>query len=223
MTFCENIRQETAFYFEASFDHPFVRGIAKGDLPLETFAYYIAQDAYYLKHYAKVLALAAAKVTNAEDMPFFLEMARYIHEAELDIHRTTFQTLNIDPQFEAAPAAVNYVNYLYRVVQDGDIAEVMAAILPCPWLYQEIGQRFKYAKPSEPLYQQWLDVYSSDEMATSVANQQQLMDRLATAAPEKAVKLAQHFKRSCFYEWQFWEMAWTAQDWTKEVQLHESR
>lgn len=61
MGFCEKVRKETDFYWEASFYHPFVQGIADGSLPAEKFKFYMLQDAYYLKHYTKVLVLQLQK------------------------------------------------------------------------------------------------------------------------------------------------------------------
>lgn len=45
-------------------DHPFVRGIANGTLPLESFIFYLKQDYLYLQHYARAAALAAYKGTS---------------------------------------------------------------------------------------------------------------------------------------------------------------
>lgn len=41
--------------------HPFVRGIADGTLPTESFVYYLKQDYLYLQHYARAAALASYK------------------------------------------------------------------------------------------------------------------------------------------------------------------
>lgn len=225
MGFCEKVRQETDFYWEASIAHPFVRGIADGTLVLEKFKMYMMQDAYYLKHYTKVLALAAAKATCDEDIQYFLNTAKFIHDAELELHRTTFRELGVTEEelanFEPAPAAYNYVSHMYSAVHNGDVAEAFAAILPCPWLYQEIGQYYKDAKPGVALYEQWIALYSSQEMVETIALQKTMMDRFAIEQPAKARVLTEHFKRSCYYEWMFWEMPWTLQDWTQEVYINE--
>ncbi|WP_342577482.1 thiaminase II [Psychrobacillus sp. FSL K6-2843] len=225
MEFCEKVRQETQFYWEASFNHPFVQGIADGSLPLEKFKFYMLQDAYYLKHYTKVLALAAAKATNDEDIQYFLNSARFIHEAELELHRTTFQDLNVTAEeienFEVAPATYNYVSHMYNAVHNGDVTEAFAAILPCPWLYQEIGQQLKYARPNIPLYAQWIALYASDEMLQSINKQKSMLNRFAKEQPMKQKVLKAHFEKSCYYEWMFWEMPWTMQNWTKGVYMNE--
>ncbi|MEG0474044.1 MAG: thiaminase II, partial [Solibacillus sp.] len=90
MTFCDEVRKETDLYWEGSFEHPFVKGLVDGTLPIEKFKYYMMQDAYYLKHYTKVLAIAASKAEHNDDISYYLDMARFINEAELELHRTVF-------------------------------------------------------------------------------------------------------------------------------------
>mgnify|MGYP001323216522 FL=1 len=221
MSFCEKVRRETDFYWEASLKHPFVQGIASGTLALDKFRYYMLQDAYYLKHYTKILAMLAAKASEAEDVEYFLGAARFVHEAELDLHRTTFQALQVSEEewenFEPAPTAYNYVSHMYQALFTGTLADAYAAILPCPWLYQEIGAALCGARPGVELYQQWIDLYSSEEMEQKIARQKAMMDRFASMPGNDERTLTEHFKRSCYYEWQFWEMAWTKQDWKQEV------
>ena len=134
MTFCEEVRKETNLYWQGSFEHPFVKGIVDGTLPLEKFKFYMMQDAYYLKHYTKVLAIAASKAETNEDITFFLETARYINEAELELHRTVFQELGVteeeEAHFEPAPAAYNYVCHMYNAAHNGDVAEAFCSHVP---------------------------------------------------------------------------------------------
>lgn len=224
MNFCEEVRKETDLFWKASFQHPFVKGIVDGSLSVEKFKMYMLQDAYYLKHYTKVLAIASSKAERAEDIQYFIQTAQYVHQAELDLHRTTFQELGVTEEdlesFEPAPAAYNYVSHMYNAAHNGDVAEAFAAMFPCPWLYQEIGQLYRSAKPGVPLYQQWIDLYSSDSMQEKIEQQKQMMNRFAEESSSKLAILKSHFKKSCYYEWQFWEMPWTMQYWEKELSVH---
>ena len=221
MDFCEKARRETDYFWEASLNHPFVQGIANGTLPLEKFKFYMLHDAYYLKHYTKLLAMLAAKATEDEDVAYFLETANFIREAELELHRTTFKVLQVTDgdleRFEPAPAAYNYVSHMYQAFFLGTIAHAYAAILPCPWLYQEIGVALRKANPNDALYEQWIDLYASTEMVQTIAKQKAIMNRFAQMPGNDERELLAHFKRSCYYEWQFWEMSWTLQDWKQEV------
>ncbi|MEG0261153.1 MAG: thiaminase II [Lysinibacillus sp.] len=222
MTFCNELRKETDIYWEASFKHPFVQGIADGTLALEKFKYYMIQDAYYLKHYAKVLAFAAAKCDTPEEFSYYTDMAKFITEAELELHRSVFLELNVTEddlaQAEPAPNALNYINHMYSAVHNGDVAEAFAAMMPCPWLYLEIGQYYKDAKPGVKLYQDWIDMYSNDAFQETIQKQIQMMNSYAEkVSPAKLALLKTHFKNSCYYELLFWDMAWTKQNWLSEV------
>ncbi|MEL4025292.1 thiaminase II [Lysinibacillus endophyticus] len=221
MTFCEEVRKETDLYWEGSFNHPFVRGIVDGSLPIEKFKYYILQDAYYLKHYTKILAIAASKADTNDEITYFLNSARFINEAELELHRTVFKELEVTEeeieQFEPAPAAYNYVSHMYNAVHNGEVAEAFAAMFPCPWLYQEIGEKYKDAKPGVKLYEEWIAMYSNPEFKESVENQKAMMNRYAELHPEKVHIYKSHFLKSCYYEWKFWEMPWTLENWEQEV------
>ena len=224
MSFCHNIRKETDRYFEASFHHPFVKGMVDGTLPIEKFAYYMLQDAYYLKHYAKVLALTAVKAESGAYMDIFLEKAQFIQQSELALHATVFKELGIPEEkvnsFRPAPAAYNYISHMYQAVYNGDAAESLAAMLPCPWLYQEIGAYYRDTKPGVKVYEEWIQMYSDCAFERSVEEQIEMMDRYADENRHKSSILKEHFLRSCYYEWQFWEMSWTMQDWEREVGKH---
>ena len=64
MKFSEYLRTKVHASWNASFEHPFVTGVADGTLPLENFKYYVLNDAYYLSVFAKVQALGAAKAAD---------------------------------------------------------------------------------------------------------------------------------------------------------------
>ena len=57
--------------WRAVHDHPFVRGIGDGTLPVERFRYYIEQDFVFLHEYSRVLALAVAKGIELASMARF--------------------------------------------------------------------------------------------------------------------------------------------------------
>ncbi|TSI05203.1 thiaminase II [Lysinibacillus sp. BW-2-10] len=221
MSFCEEVRKETDVYWEGSFHHPFVKGIVNGTLPIEKFKYYMLQDAYYLKHYTKILAIAASKAETNEDITYFIQSAQFINESELELHRTVFKELNVTQQeidsFEPAPAAYNYISHMYNAAHNGDVAEAFAAMFPCPWLYQEIGEKYKDAQPGVKLYEEWIEMYSHPDFKEKIEFQKSMMDRYAVENPKKIQLFKAHFHKSCYFEWKFWEMAWTLETFESEV------
>ena len=61
MSFSKQLRQEADSIFEAIFAHPFVRGIASGDLQAEQLIHYVKQDFEYLNSFMQMYGTAISK------------------------------------------------------------------------------------------------------------------------------------------------------------------
>ena len=221
MTFCNEVRIECNDLWEASFNHPFVKGIAEGTLPLDVFKFYVMQDAYYLTHFAKVQAIGAVKATDLETTKRFAHHSEQTCAAEMALHESFMELLGVTEAdwavFEPSPSAYAYVSHMYRSTE-GDLADVLAAILPCYWLYYEIGERLKDAKPDHAIFQRWIATYGSEWFGELVNEQIDRMNQLAENLPEKRKQeLKDRFRRSSYYEWNFWEQAWTMETWAVNV------
>lgn len=222
MTFTDELRQKADPIWKASFDHPFVQGLGDSTLPLDRFRYYVLQDAYYLSHFAKMQALAAAKADLLEVTNRMAKHVQGTYEAELNLHRTFMKQLNISEKdqqsFEPAPTAYAYTSHMYRASQFGQLGDVIAAILPCYWLYAEIGEQLKDKTPKEPVYQTWIQAYHSDWFMTLVKEQIDRLDQLAeTASETEKERWTDLFLKSSQYEYLFWEMAYTLEKWPMEA------
>jgi thiaminase/transcriptional activator TenA len=218
MLFSERIRRAADESWEASFRHPFVTGVADGSLPVERFKYYVLQDAYYLSQFAKVQALGAAKAGDLYTSGRMAGHAQSTYQAELALHEKFGALLGITDEqrarFEPAPTAYAYTSHLLRAAYEGRLGDIVAAILPCYWLYCEIGERFKEARPEHPVYQEWVNAYGSDWFRTLVQEQIGRLDAIAErASEEERVRMERHFVISSRYELAFWEMAYRMESW----------
>lgn len=218
MKFTERIRQAADASWTMSFEHPFVRGIGDGSLPLDRFRCYVLNDAYYLSHFARVQALGAAK---ADDLFTSNRMAVHVqgtYEAELSLHEKFSKLLGITEEeqasFEPAPTAYAYTSHLYRAAYNGHLGDIIAALLPCYWLYYEIGERLAGSKPEEPIYQEWIAAYGGDWFRELVQEQIDRLDQLAEQATERdRERMQRHFVISSQYEYLFWDMAYRLEAW----------
>lgn len=222
MRFSEQLRERTKNSWNRSLNHPFVKGIVEGDLPLETFKNYIMQDIYYLKHYGKVHAFAAAHAEDFHVSASLAEKAKNTAEAELTVHKEHAEILNITDEdianFKPAPTAYAYTSHLYRASLSGSLAQIIAAILPCYWLYAEIGMKYKEAEPGEEIYRNWIQMYASDWFQESTQEMIDLMDDLASRSSEaEKEKITEQFVIAKEYELAFWEMSYTFEKWLSET------
>lgn len=218
MKFSEILRKEANHIWEASFQHPFVTGIADGSLSLDKFKYYVMQDAYYLSHFARVQSLGAAKANDLFTTSRLAAHAQGTYEAELSLHANFSKRLGITMEeqqnFEPAPTAYAYTSHLYRAASLGHLGDIIAALLPCYWLYYEIGERLKGSIPEEPIYQEWIAAYGGEWFRTLVEEQISRLDEIAEKVTEEdRMRMKQHFMLSSQYEYSFWEMAYRMEKW----------
>ncbi|MBM7585735.1 thiaminase/transcriptional activator TenA [Bacillus pakistanensis] len=218
MSFSQYLRKEADAIWEASFNHPFVKGIGDGTLSLENFRYYVLQDAYYLTHFSRVQALGAAKATDLATTASMAAHAQGTNEAELSLHENFSKRLGITDEerqnFKPAPTAYAYTSHMYRAAQFGHLGDIIAAILPCYWLYYEIGERLQECSPEESIYKDWIAAYGGEWFRELVEEQIQRLDDIAETVTESdRQRMKELFITSSIYELQFWEMAHTLEEW----------
>lgn len=204
--------------WQKSFSHPFVQGIKNGTLAMEKFRFYIKQDAYYVREFAKLHGMAAAQTDDADAVAKLLRIGVGLAEGELQLHQSVFQTLGISDQewaaFCPAPDAYAYISHLYHVVSKGKLGYTLAALMPCPWLYYEIGLHLKEARPKEKVFQDWIEQYSNEANGEHVAAERDLWDEVAGSADKaERDRMIHIFMQSSYYELQFWEMGGALSDW----------
>jgi thiaminase/transcriptional activator TenA len=212
--FTERLRADADVIWAAQHAHPFVRGIADGTLDAERFRHYVRQDYRFLVDYARTLALAAARAPSLEAAARFAELARETLTTEMDLHRAYAAEWGIEAaaleRERPGPTTRAYTDFLLRTAALGDVAELVAALLPCMWGYSELGQRLAEAPaPSEERYARWIALYASEEFATLAAWCRDLVDELADgagASTQEAMREA--FLASSRLELAFWEACW---------------
>lgn len=220
MKFSEQLRQEAEPIFEAIFSHPFVRGIGEGDVPKEVLIHYVKQDYEYLNAFMKVYGLAVSKCDNREDMAMFNEQISFVLNSEIHPHHNFCEVAGVeyeDLQGEPlAPTAHHYITHMLTVAHQGSLGEILAALLPCPWTYREIGEKImKDVQPdrAHPFYE-WISFYSDEKCALITKSFCERLDHWAEEASEREKqKMKDAFLKSCRLEYSFWEMAYTQQQW----------
>lgn len=216
--FTEKARALTIPHWEGSFTHPFIQELQDGSLGAEEFRYYLIQDRYYLEHFSRIHLLIAEKVADEEVKAMLLDGAKHLAEGEISIREGFFKELNItDEEIKntpIAPTAYNYVSHMYRQLVDGSLNSAVAGLLPCAWLYQEIGvELIKTGSPTS-LYQRWIETYSGEESKSEVAHQCAVLNRLyQSATKEEQEEMIEAFVISSRMEYLFWEMSYKLEKW----------
>ncbi|SKC68934.1 hydroxymethylpyrimidine/phosphomethylpyrimidine kinase [Plantibacter cousiniae] len=167
-------------------DHlPFVTRLADGTLDPARFAWYLQQDAIYLRAYSRVLARASALAPTAEEQVFWATGAAGSIEAEMELHRTWLSTYAVGGMdVEPSATTTAYLDHLHAATVDGDYGRVVAAVLPCYWIYQDLGERLVGASHAEHPYAAWLDTYADPAFAMANARAIEIVAGAAARADE---------------------------------------
>ncbi|RRR44752.1 thiaminase II [Mycolicibacter terrae] len=199
-------------------DHPFITGLTDGSLGHDRFRYYIAQDAHYLRAYARALAGCAAKAPIEAELTMFVEHAGVAIAAEAELHAGLLSDLGLDAGVAAAvpvaPATQAYASYLLAVTGSGSYAEAVAAVLPCYWLYARVGEHLQRHGSPEPLFQRWIDTYAGPDYQAVVDAVLAVTDRIgAQASSAEWDLMRRHVHTAARYEWMFFDAAYRMEDW----------
>jgi thiaminase (transcriptional activator TenA) len=210
--------QEAEPTVAAILDHPFLTGLTDGNLDAQTFAQYVAQDAHYLRDYARALSIVAAKAPSLADTALFARHAAEVFDVELALHAQLLPELGLDPtaldQVPVTPITRAYTSYLLATAYSGSFADGLAAVLPCYWIYAEVGAELRERGSIDHRYQRWIDSYGADEFANTVAEVLQLADRTGrTLGPIEEPVARAHFATTARYEWMFFDGAYRRDDW----------
>lgn len=217
--FTDELRQYASPIWEADLKHPFVRGIADGSLPKEKFKFYLIQDYLFLLDYSRVFAYGAIKAHDEATMALFAKLLNETLNTEMDLHRGYSEKFGITPaEMESAPVAPTthaYTRHLLHVAQTGTLGDVIAGVLPCQWGYAEIGTTLAEQGGSpEPLYQEWIDMYASAEFLALGEWLRNLLNEITeNSSPIEKERIQRNFLLSSRYEYLFWEMAWSQEEW----------
>ncbi len=219
MSFSEQLRKEAEPIFEACYQHPFIQGVAKGEVEKEQLIHYVKQDFEYLNAMIQTKAFAMAKCKTREEMEMFNASIGFILNSEIHPHRNFCDIAEVryeDLQgFPLAPTAQNYINHMLIVSQTGTLGEAIAVSMPCPWIYLYVGERILKEfepDPSHPFYE-WISFYGAQEEPRMNAFLRKL-DILAEQASEKEKqKMKDYFMLSCQFEYAFFDMAYKMERW----------
>ncbi len=193
--------------------HPFLQGLQGGTLDPAKFRYFLAQDYRYLDEFARALLHLAAKAPDAAALRTLWRHVGTVFEVEEALHADLTAMLGGDAAGLAATArgeeTDRYVDFLLHHTAHGDFAAGVIAVLPCYWIYREVGHALAaQGKSPDPTYEAWIATYAGDVYGEAVAELQALAAAALRRSPERAGEFARIFMQGTRHELAFWQQAY---------------
>ncbi len=218
MSFSTEVWQRNLDLYQKTLALPFNQELAAGTLSREAFSHYVIQDAHYLEAYGRALAICAAKAFSADEVIQFTEAAKIAIVVERSLHNGFMQNFGISKaQFETTPLSLachHYTSYLTAVAWSESYPVVLASLLPCFWIYAEVGQDIvDNSVPNNP-YQAWVDTYAGEEFHNAVRAVIDTVDRIAERCDaDTRAKMHAAYTYAAKLEWLFWDSAHQLREW----------
>lgn len=182
---------------------PFVRRLGDGTLDDDAFRWYLAQDALYLRDFARALAEAARLAPTSAEQAFWAGSAQNAIAEELRLHESWIGEAALRDG-EPGPVTTAYVNHHLAAAARGDYRLLIAALLPCFWLYQDLGERLAARSHPQHPYRSWLDAYADPAFADATRQAVAIVTRAAAFADERTRRaMRDAFRRSAVHEREF--------------------
>jgi thiaminase (transcriptional activator TenA) len=216
--FSEEAWQATAALRTAIHALPFNAELAAGALAPDRFRHYITQDALYLGQFSRCLAIAAAKAPDTAALQSFAQSALGAVAVERALHEQYLRQFGVDPATvataEPTPDCLAYTSFLIATAYHEPWEVLVAALLPCFWLYWDVGCAIAQKAAAENPYRAWIDTYADPSFGAAVDAVIATADGAAEAVTSSGrARMHAAFVRAAQYEWLFWDGAYRRRGW----------
>ena len=186
---------------EALTHHPFVTGLIEGTLPQESFLWYLCQNLNYLAGYEKSLMKLAPRLTDKDDR----KQATYRWTSE--VIKSSAQHRDTDRYRAVRPTTRRYIEWEAENASEAPVSVAWATLLPCFWVYGEVGRFVSANKKPDSPYAAWLDGYGDPAYAKTVNAAVALADLLAAQDAKNRGRATDAFLSSVKFEAALWDAA----------------
>jgi thiaminase/transcriptional activator TenA len=217
-TFTETAWHRVAALRAAIHALPFNRELTDGTLGADRFRFYITQDSLYLGQYARILAMAGARGPDGAVLHAFASNALEAVAVEQALHGQYLGQFGVDPAqmagAEPAPDCLAYTSFLLATAYHEPWEVLVAALLPCFWIYWDVGNAIARRAAAGNPYRAWIDTYTDAGFGAAVRAVIDITDQAAAGTTEALrTRMMAAFLRSSQFEWLFWDGAYQQRGW----------
>ena len=188
-------------------DHPFIKELAAGTLAPDKFDRYLAQDELYVGNYGRQMFELAELIPDPVQHDMFYAFAKEGIEGEKAMHALLIDRFGIDTQVQPSQVTAAYNAHTEAAIRSGSKEIGLAAMLPCMWVYNEVGlYSLRTAAVEGNPYREWIQEYGNEAFTAGVAQVLELADSYAAAAPEDIrERMTSAYIEATRFEYLFWD------------------
>jgi thiaminase/transcriptional activator TenA len=219
MSFSRHLLDRAELYMQAQVKKRFLQGLIHGDLPRESFQYWLRVDYPYLHNFQRVCALRLLKADDPNDAEIFLGHIQGIQD-EMRDHEKHAANMGVSQEAlrstPMGPLKYSYTRHQLASAYDGSLGEVQAALLACQWGYGEAVHRLlqDHTIAEDNPYQEWFAFHGHPDHRENVKKAYALLDRQAEHSTEgQRDRMAEIFMISVRHETMLWDEYYDRVQW----------
>lgn len=200
--------------YEKILEQPFIKELAAGTLDIEKFKRYLAQDEIYIGNYGRQMFAFNDLIKDPEQHAMFHEFAKSGIEGEKAMHELLIERFGINTQVKPSIVTKTYNDHTQEAIDTGDKAVALAALLPCMWVYNEVGMHIlKIAQSDKNPYKEWIEEYGNEAFTEGVNAVLKLADEYAAQADEATrERMTREYIEATLYEYAFWDYGYNGEE-----------
>ncbi len=206
--FTRELWEATVPVFQQIINCRFISGLADASLSRECFAHYLSQDVLYLRQDNEALTLMSERATEETEKDFFRQLAIDGIAVEQAMQSEYMAYFGISEAKEQSPVFGEYGNFLLNNAREAPYPVALAALLPCFWLYGEVGQYVVTHQVVGNPYQKFIDTYTGEAYDRVTVRFIQLLEKYGQQVSEPVRReMNKAFLRSARFEYMVFEEA----------------
>ena len=211
MSWTKDVWAESAKIFEGIKGLPFIKELADGSLDPSRFDRYIAQDEVYIGNYGRQMFLLADMMKDPAQQEMFRAFAKTGIDGEKAMHELLIARFGIDTEVKASTVTSTYNNHTQAAIDSGSKEVALAAMLPCMWIYNEVGLYIRSIASLEGNpYKEWVLEYGNEEFTEGVNAVLAIADEWAAATDDETrARMTQAYLEAALFEYAFWDYGYS--------------
>ncbi|MBO4499268.1 MAG: TenA family protein [Bacteroidaceae bacterium] len=222
MKWSENVWKQSERIYRAILEQPFLKEMAAGILAVDKFDRYLAQDEIYVGNYGRSMYALSDIIPDPSQQEMFRAFAKEGIESEQIMHKLLIDRFGINTEVRPSVVTSTYNAHTEAAVATG-IKEVgLAAILPCAWVYNEVGlEVLKFAQMDGNPYAEWMSEYGNPEFTKGVRMLVDMADEWSeTVTSEVRERMDSAFVEATLFEYAFWDYGYCGDSKSYDYMLH---
>ena len=214
MSWTKDVWAESAKIFEGIKALPFIKELADGSLDPSRFDRYIAQDEVYIGNYGRQMFQLADMMTDPAQQEMFRAFAQTGIDGEKAMHELLIARFGIDTEVKASIVTSTYNGHTQSAIDSGSKEVALAAMLPCMWIYNEVGLYIRSIASLEGNpYKEWVLEYGNEEFTEGVNAVLAIADEWAAAIDDATrARMTQAYLEAALFEYAFWDYGYSGPD-----------